>query len=246
MRRSFGRGCTLVGLLIGGVLASGCQSDGSSRSSDAVTVLTEEQLEEALLTLDNVGDDFREVPPQDPNNSPPLGCLGSLDRLDSAWDEAKQAEQAYEAEDGIRFRTVSSLATSFTSVRAASDVIEDYGDDLAGCTDIELTNDEGVEFDLTVAMDSEKTTSESDQQLNLDILGSVSSGGLEVPVNDSTSFVRVDNHLVIVATGDSEAEGVGLVDPLTEIAVSRLMSVLAGEEPTDETVEAASSGLGPT
>ena len=72
VRRSFGRGCAVIGLLIGGVLASGCQSDGSSGSSEAVTVLTEEQLEEALLTLDNVGDDFREDTPQDPNDSPPL------------------------------------------------------------------------------------------------------------------------------------------------------------------------------
>ncbi len=243
MRRSFGRGCALIGLLIGGVLASGCQSDSNPDSSGAVTVLAEEQLEEALLTLDNVGDDFREVPPEEPD-SPPLGCLASLDRLDSAWDGAEQAEQSFRSTDELRFRTVDSLATSFTSVRAASDVIEDVSDDLAGCTDIEVTNDEGVEYDLTIALDSEKTTSESDQQLNLVISGSANAGGLEVPVNISTSHVRVDNHLVVVTFGDDE--GVGLVEPLTDIAVSRLMSVLAGEEPTGETVEPASSALGPT
>jgi hypothetical protein len=224
------------------LLLAGCGSGGGSGSSGGADVLSKDDLKKVLLTNDNVGSDFV-VDEDDEDDDPAPGCLDALDDLDKKKDDVNNAEANYEGDNEVGLPSILSGAASFESTRDATELLDDYGDAFDDCTSVDEEDDEGTVYDLEVSTDTEKSTSDADQQLNVHVTGTISSDDLEFPLHLNSSVVRVDNHVLIVATGDIEEEDIGLVDPLTELAVSRLLSVIDDEEPTDETVEASGGGL---
>jgi hypothetical protein len=218
-----------------------CQSDGGSGETGELTVLSEDQLDDVVLSEDNVGPDFT-VDEGDDDDEPSPGCLGALDQVDDVTDNANSSEVSYAADNDFGLPSVFSGAASFESTKKVTGLIDDLESAFDDCRQVNETDDDGTTYDLVISTDTEKTSAAGDQQLNIDVNGTIGSEGLSLPFNLATALVRVDNHLLMVATGDVDEEAIGLVEPLTEIAISRLQSVLDDEEPTDERVEAASSG----
>jgi hypothetical protein len=236
MRGTIGSVRLTAALALAALLLTGCGSGDGSGSSGA-TVLSKDDLKDAVLTADNVGPDFV-VDEDDENDDPAPGCLDALDILDEQADEVNKAEATYAADNEVGLPSILSGAASFGSVKDATSAIDSLEDALDGCTKVTEEDDDGTSYDLDVSSDTEKTANDVDQQLNVDVTGTITSQEVDFPFNIHSSVVRVDNHLLIVATGDIEDDDIGLVDPLTELAVSRLLSVLDDKEPTDEQVQA--------
>jgi hypothetical protein len=109
-------------------------------------------------------------------------------------------------------------------------LFESIRGDLDGCEHVNRTVD-GVDFDLAVTVDAARSTSDTDDQINVAATGTATSQGVALPIDLRASLVRLDNHLTGVAVSAFGPEDPGLVAPLTEVAADRLAAIAAGEEP---------------
>ncbi|GGO73962.1 hypothetical protein [Nocardioides deserti] len=243
----------LAALAAGVVLTAaltGCGSDdessgGSGGSSDEVVVLDQEQVDQAVLSIDNLGpgfvvdedDDSENGDDADEEADTDLGCLDAVD--DDLEESEAKAEVSYAAVNDLESPTVDSGVSSYGSVDDVTERFERLRTALADCTSIEVSEDE-VSFSLTVESNEETSSDEVEEQLNITATGTASTQGVELPVAMRLSAARVDNHVVFLSRFDLGADGA--LEPYTEAAVGRLLAVLDGETPDDETVVVDGSG----
>lgn len=218
-------------LLLLATLVAGCGDDGPD-----VLVLDGDQVQQALLTEDNLPAGFAAVPDDDEDDAPEMGCLDVLDETEGPAGEA-EAEVTYSIDDGQV--SVGSYAESFASVEGAVDSIDTGRRALAGCTRVDETDERGVRLTLDIEMDEDRSVDDADEQINVTVTGAARAQGAEIPFALWFSVVRIDNHLTRVATSDFTADPESLLQPYLEIAVDRLTAVVAGEEPP------ATQGPGP-
>lgn len=241
----------LAALAAGVVLTAGLAGCGSEGSGDGVVVLDQEQVDQAVLSIENLGpgfvvdeDDDSEDGSDDADE--PETDLGCLDAVDEDLEEAEaKAEVSYAAVNDLESPTVDSGVSSYGSVDDVTERFERLRTALADCTDIEVSEDEvsedEVSFSLSVDSDEETSFDEVEEQLNITATGTASTQGVELPVAMRLSAARVDNHVVFLSRFDLGADGA--LEPYTEAAVGRLLAVLDGETPDEEPV-VADSGAG--
>lgn len=216
----------MCGVLVG---CGGGSGDGEGGSS--VVVLTNDQIEKALLTLDNMPDGWTTSSEDHDDDEDAPGCLANLDDVDSAADSEADAEAEFEVDDDFGLPALANSVASFKTDREVSDAMDAMRDAFSDCNHLEYTDpDDGTEIVLDFSTDDEKSTSDVDDQFNLEATGSISAG-LEFPFGLWLSVVRVDNHTTLVMISDLSDEGGSLLDPYVQIAVDRLVAVIDGEEP---------------
>lgn len=224
---------------------TGCGADDESEGSgsgDGVVVLDQEQVDQAVLSIDNLGPGFVVDEDDDSDDAgeeadTDLGCLDAVD--DDLEESEAKAEVSYAAVNDLESPTVDSGVSSYGSVDDVTERFERLRTALADCTSIEVSEDD-VSFSLTVESDEETSSDEVEEQLNITATGTASTQGVELPVAMRLSAARVDNHVVFLSRFDLGADGA--LEPYTEAAVGRLLAVLDGETPDDETVVVDGSG----
>jgi hypothetical protein len=222
---------TLTGAAAAALVAlSGCSSDhgGGSGSTSESTPLTPAQVTEALLTTQDLGPGYRQV--KESEESSGLGCLAFLDDLSEDKDAAAIDHAEFSSGHDLDSADVQTLVESFAGTEAVTSLFDSIRADLDGCEDVKQTID-GIDFDLAVTNDGEKSTTDTDEQINLAATGTATSQGLELPIDLRASLVRIDNHLTGVAVNAFGAVASGLVAPLTEVAADRLAAIATGEKP---------------
>ncbi|MCR6032699.1 hypothetical protein GGQ22_14825 [Nocardioides sp. zg-579] len=252
------RSAPVAGALLLAAALTACGSGDSDDDSGTagngipseVVVLDQAQVDEAVLSPQNLGPGFT-VDDDDPNDDPEaededstgLGCLAAVD--DDLDQSAAKAEASYVAATELETPAISSGVSSYDSLDDVTERFERLRAALADCEQIDVTED-GATFTLEVEHDEETSAEEVDEQLNISAIGSASAEGLELPVAIRLSAARIDNDVVFLSRFDLGADG-GELEPYTAAAIGRLLAVLDGTTPSDETVvDDAPGGAGET
>jgi hypothetical protein len=216
----------------------GDDADSSDAESAELEVLSAEQAEQALLSETVMGADFAAGEPSEDSDEGAPGCLSALDDLDDIGAETK-TEVEYTSTSDIGLPSVEHSVFSYTEVDPISARIEEVSTALDGCTTVEETDEEGTEYALDVTLSTETTTDAADEQVNLEAVGTITSGDQEFPLGVYMSSVRVENHVSVVVFTDipeDEAASSEAFDAYVTAAADRLAAVAAGEEPAEEPI----------
>jgi hypothetical protein len=228
-------------LLAAVVLAAGCgggdnpsstAGDAEGPSEVAQSVLTQEQAEQALLTLENLGDEFRVDAEEGDSGTSDMGCLSALGDVENL-DAAVEAEASYEYADEMGTPAIYNSVASFEQTSEVTAAFDEVKVALESCTQVDVTDDDGLRMQLDVDVDDQKTTTDVDDQVNILASGSASADGLELPFSFGVSLARVDNNTTMVGVVGVGEFGLELLDGYTEIAVDRVVAVAGGQDPPE-------------
>jgi hypothetical protein len=208
----------------------------SGEESTELEPLTDEQVQQALLSETVMGPDFTGAVPEEEEDNPAPGCLAALDDLDDLGAET-EAKIEYTSTSEVGAPTLEHSVFSYTETDPITERIEQISTALDGCTSVQETDEEGTEYDLDVAMETEVTAEGADEQITLQAIGTVGAEGQEFALGVYMSSVRVENNVSVVIYSDipeDEAASASDFEAYVNAATERLVTVAAGEEPAEE------------
>lgn len=202
--------------------------------SGAAGPLDAEELQEALLTVDNFGTGWVQEPTTDDSEdrapTSGSGCLEGAEDLE-AIDPLDKINARYVYTDGAL--SVASGVASYESADEVAAEFEKSYDVLEDCT--EFSNESGsATVTAEITTDQTTSTDEVDGQLNVRAAGTVSSGEQSQEFTVLITLARVGANVTTVQTiGTSDITAAHTT--YAEIAIDRLLAVADGSEP-EETV----------
>ena len=211
-------------------------TEASESSSSELEPLTDEQVQQALLSETVMGPDFTGAEPEEDEDNPAPGCLSALDDLDDIGAET-EAEIEYTSTSEIGAPSLEHSVLSYTETEAITERIEEISTALDGCTSVQETGEDGTEYDLAVSLENGVTSEGADEQITLQAIGTVGSEGQEFTLGVYMSSVRVENHVSVIVYSDivtDEAASESDFETYVNAATERLVTVAAGEEPVEE------------
>lgn len=224
-------------------VATGCGDNGGSDSDEdeedrSVSALTEEQISEAVLQEDNLGDGWTATPSSEDDSVGP-GCFGDIDMLtEEVAEEAKGGTEFAYGEAGLPF--VESSVTSYEDEEAIVDVFEEVKTVLAECSTISDTDGDGIAWDLAMTYDDAATQDDVDDQFRLSASGTLTQPGQDpTNINIEWTSVRLGPNVGTVATIDTQ-ERPTEHETWAGIAFERLVDVAEDDEPEETTAPAPS------
>lgn len=220
--------------------ASATPTDSSSESGEPTETesattsgtLTAEQVEQALITEDNLGDGWLRDPEddedeEDEEDAP--GCIGEIGRLTRSLDKVEEAEASFSfGAQGLP--QVNSGVKTYADETALSDLFDQFQDEIAGCDSISFDND-GTSAELTLTPVSDLSGVAVDDQANLVAAGQLTTAsGQTSPIYIYFSYVRVGSSIGVTGT-TSLSEVTTAHESWAAIGANRLAAVAAGQEP---------------
>lgn len=207
--------------------------DGSDRGSRGPD-LSQAELDRALLTLDNLSDQFEldtEDDDGDDGDEPDLGCLFDFEDTEDEGDDEGEGEIAFAAKPEPGLPGVLHFLAVAPSQEEAQRGLDEIADVFDDCERVDTEEADGTRWQLDVTSDDSGWAEQSDAQVNLSAVGTLGMGSLELPLTIEFSVVRVDNAVSITAFFDI-ADDIGSAHrDVTDAATARLAAVLAGDEP---------------
>ncbi|WP_341925212.1 hypothetical protein [Nocardioides psychrotolerans] len=201
------------------------KSGSTDAGSDAPVVLSQDEADGALLTLEDVGADFTELGPTESDDQD-LGCLSGLTAL-SDLSADTEAENNFELETETSRRSIVTVVNSYADTDTVVAGVEEFRASLDGCETVEVTDPEsGTNLALAVTVDEAPGIGETDDQVGFSGTGSVSAPGNSYSYDVSFVVSRVDNALSVVGLIDLAAPGEDVLDSLTETALGRLVDAV--------------------
>lgn len=210
----------------------------------ATTVLTSAQAKQAVIPLASLGNGWK-TSTDDDSSSSSLGCLDKLDVKFDSKDASSHARGDYEVSGDQAVTSVTSAVASYDDAGTVGKRLDAIKDAMAGCTEVDETDKDGSTIHLKVATDTKKAGDAVDEQVNVRATGTVSVGVFQVPVADSMSALRVDNHAVLIGFTDLAHEVPAHYDDLVEAAAQRVSDVAAGKKPSTAVIAGFSQPKGP-
>jgi len=221
MRRAGLSSSALVLALSLAACGGGDDSPSSDAGSDAPVVLSQEEADGALLTIDDLGADYTELGPED-NQDQDLGCLSGLSDLSDVAADT-EAENNFELETETSLRNVLTAVNSYTDTDTVVEAVADFRAGLEGCETVEVSDPESSStLSLAVTVDDAPGIGKTDDQVGFSGTGSVSSPGSSYSYDVSFVVSRIDNAITVVGLVDVGAPGEDLGDTLAATAVDRL------------------------
>jgi hypothetical protein len=226
-------------LACAGVLAlAGLTACGSDDDPDKVT---SQDVRSALLTVDNLSDEF-EVDPDDGNDDddddgPDWGCLFDLDSLNDGEDEDDEEDD----QNQVQFRAseepgmpgVIHFVEAAPDQAKAEELMDEVAGALEGCQEVDTTDDDGTRWKFDVDFDRSAWARGADEQLNIVATGSTTVDELQLPISITMSAVRIENAVSILMFIDIAEDVAGAPRTLTNAASERLQAVVDGEDVAD-------------
>lgn len=206
-----------------------------NESDDGLPPLTADQIAEAVLQPENLGDGWTAEPSSEDDGAAP-GCLGDIETITDGLAEQDKGgtEFTYGDDD---FPAVESTVSAYADEAAITAVFDQVQVALTGCTTIAETDEDGFTWDLTLTAD-EEVTLDVDDQSNVSASGTLTpEGGEALDIYIEWTNVRVGPNIGAITTFDLEPRAEEH-DVWTEIAVERLKAVVEGEEPEATTAPA--------
>lgn len=233
----------LRALALAGVLAIGTTSGCGAPADEAhmgrpAGSLTQEQVDEALLTVDHLSSKFEiDTNEADGAKGPDWGCLD--------FDELAKGTPGADGPDGeISFREISFRAieepgmpgvlhgvTGAPDAGTAEQALDRFVTVMADCTRVDSTDGDGTRWQFDVGTDEDTWADGADQQVNMTATGSVRLQGFTVPIDIRLTFLRIGSAVCMVGFFDMTEDAGTAPRELVAAATARLRAVLAGEEP---------------
>lgn len=214
------------------------QSGSRETPSGTGGALSQEQAEQALLTVEHLSPRFELDDSEDesPDEGPDWGCLlpdGLSD--EDAEPQAGDADIAFKAkkEPGMP-GVLSSVFSSDGDQAQATKAMDELADSYAACRRVATKDDDGTVWEFDVATDTEVWAPGSDQQINVAASGSITLDSFTVPIEVRMTVVRVDATGGMVGFFDMTEAAPAATKAqrdLVTAASARLAAVLAGEKP---------------
>lgn len=232
---------TAVVLVIVSALAAGCSDDGGSGSDDdeqdtPIVALTADQITEAVLQPDNMGDGWTSTPSTEEDDTEGPGCFGDIDTLtEGLTKETGGTEFAY---GDTQLPLVESTVTAYDDEPAITAVFDQAQTVLGACSTIADTDGDGATWDLALTFDDSANFDDVDDQFQLSATGSFTQpDSSPVEITITWTSVRLGPNVASVTTIDTQQRTTEHA-AWAEIAVDRLEAVAEGEEPEATTAPA--------
>jgi len=202
---------------------------GCGGGEDEAKPLTQEQITSALISTDDIGDEFQ-VMEEDEDDDTDLGCLGAVDDIDDGFPGAEHsAEVSIEASTDGNVPEVGNQINTFTDEAAATKALDDFAASLDGCDSVQETSDD-VTFDLEIETDDSPLSGDVDQQLDIDVEGTVASGEVEFPLSQRVRFMRIGSVITATYFSSLQTSTRSEANDLAELAVAKILPLIEGGE----------------
>ena len=216
--------------------ASPSEAEEGSEEPDADGgTLSDDQIELAAITLDNLGEGWAEEPAEDDedDDDEAPGCLGDIDRLTESLDDAGEFDVTYgHGEQGLP--QVDSGVTTFANEDALTALFDQFQAELSKCSAVSW-DDDGTKYELTFAVAPDLSGIEVDDQSSFVASGQLTTDtGETSPLHLYGSFFRVGPNIATVSS-TSLSEIPAEHEAWAIIGADRLSAVVAGEEPEETT-----------
>jgi len=224
-------------LACAGVLALACLA--ACGTDDEPSRVTSKDVRAALLTVENLSDDFEVDPDQSDDSdddSPDWGCLFDLDDLDKGPDhddEDDRNQVQFRASEDPGMPGIFQFVDAAPSQAKAEKLMDEVADALAGCDAVDTTDDDGTTWKFEVDFDRSAWAHGADEQLNVAATGTTTSDEIRLPVSITMSAVRIENAVSILMFIDIAEDVAGAPRTLTNEASERLQAVVDGEDVAD-------------
>jgi hypothetical protein len=131
---------------------------------------------------------------------------------------------------------ITSSASSYDDHDALVEAFDHVQDVLAGCSTVTGSDSDGTEYDLTLDYSDELTSDVIDDQISLDLTGTITTQGDDATISESITLVRMGPNVLTTAMVDlGDPTEVAAADDYAQIALDRMVSVVIGDTP-DATV----------
>lgn len=187
------------------------------------TVPTEEELEAALLTSADLPEGF-EVDPEDEDGEDQEAFEGTCLEAVGQFDEALGAEPDEEADvdlvvEGTTGQTgVMSQVEAYADPSPVAPAFAEFTEKLQSCTDVQTTNEDGLEIQLQIAYDDAVDLPDVDDQLSIEMTGSIASGGESFPVAYRYVVALAGSYISIVGTFALGEDSTGVLEQTPDLA----------------------------
>ncbi len=215
-------------------LAAGCSDDdsGSDDKDDdkdaPVVALTADQISQAVLQPDNMGEGWTATPSTEDEGGAP-GCLADVESITEGLEEKDKGGTQYDYGDSdLRVESTVSAYPDETAIGGAFDLVAST---IATCTTVTGPDGDGNMWDLTLTTSDEATYDDVDAQYTTSGSGTITApNGESIEVHLEQTAVRVGPNVGSISTIDTQSR-TSEHAVWAEIAVERLVDVAGGEEP---------------
>ncbi|PWN01879.1 hypothetical protein DJ010_15095 [Nocardioides silvaticus] len=218
-------------------VAAGCtDTDSDAEDTDEpVGALTSEQIATAVLQPENLGDGWESAPAAEDEDGTAPGCLADLEALTDQLEAEEQGGTEFTFGEVLTVESTVSAYADETQIKAIFDQVQTVA---AACTGVTGTDDDGNEWNLTLATSDDAVHDDVDDQYSVTGSGTLTTpSGADVQVHLETTQVRLGPNVASVSTFDFE-ERTTEHQAWSEIAIERFVDVAEGEEPETETAPA--------
>ena len=207
--------------------------DGPEPGGDG-PVLSEDDLSAALLVAEDLPGGYVVDPDADDDEDDAAGfqgsCLGDVGDITDRpeFDADAKVEASFVLEGDAGQSSVKSQVQSYADSQQIVDAIALFSETVAECTTATGTDEQGFDYDLQLQSDQTVSLTGVDEQARVAVRGTLSTEGLELPVDIGYNVARIGNNLVIINTIDIGEVGDGIVastDVVAQVSVDRLAEV---------------------
>lgn len=193
----------------------------SSSAAGGGAVPSEADLRGALLTAEDLPEGFTEASDDTDDGSTSFDgtCLEDVGDLSDAigTDSVEDAEVEFAAQTPTGQASVQSKIDAYADADAVARGFASFSDTLQQCTSVQATED-GVTYDLAISYDDTVDLPGADDQLTVDITGTLASGEQSYPAT-FRSVAGLEGSLVtIVGAFSIGDDATGVVDQTADLA----------------------------
>lgn len=242
-------------LAVVALTAVGCSDDSSDSASDEETVvvdqngqtiggdpstvppLSADQISQAVLQDDNLGDGWTSEPSTEDDTAAP-GCLADVDTLTEGLEEQAKGGTEFTYGDIL---TVESTVSAYPDATALAAVFDQVQTAVAACTSVTGPDGDGNTWDITLSSTDDAGFDDVDDQYSISGSGGFTTAdGTNVDIYIEQTAVRIGPNVATVSTFDLNPRKTEH-DVWAQIAVDRFVAVTEGEEPAATTAPAPTS-----
>jgi hypothetical protein len=213
------------------VVLSGCGTESDPVFKQATPVLTQKQVDAALLTPQELGRGFvvDRSSKEDDDDGDGMGCLAEIES-DLGPEPAAEAEATFKRNGKIPLPIVYNSVASFDTPDQMVAAMDAFIAAVDGCERVKDTNADGSTVNAKVSTDNVRSLEAVDEQVNVRLFGTMTTRNVRVPFGFWVSLARVGNQGVFVGVTDVRAASARLLNKYTIKAVKRLDAVARGED----------------
>lgn len=227
--------------------ASACGDDSSDddaddtrseSTSDTSGTLSADQVDEAVISLDNLGDGWTEedVDPDDEDEDGP-GCFGEIGRITEDVDPEEKAERKYGYGDQ-GMPQLNTKISSFDDPDLVADLFDQVEKAAEACTSIDYTEGEWTyDLDMRTLTDLPLDDIDIDDQFSFVASGTLTSGSQTADMYLYYTMVRVGPTVASIATTGLE-DVASEQQELVKVGAARLAAVAGGKTPESTVIPA--------